>query len=160
MIKKFFLLFPIFFFSLYAYCQSEVYKNGIGVVLGLNSGVSFKHTFIHPAGDVFITTSSGELLLTTGSKGVAIGGLYGLNIASDYKSSFVWNVGGGIRSGIYNKEKQYFLIGVLATIGTEYIFEAKPFSIGLNYIPFFDLKGQDNSYVDFMLSVRYLFYKK
>ncbi len=138
------------------------YHFGVGVCGSLNPGLTVKG---------FIAEESAvELVVGTRWKGVSITPLYEICIATGAKGpGFFWNFGGGPRFGFYNgsnyrdylglnrENRTYSMIGIVGTLGFEYYFSKIPFTIGLDYRPFFDLKSQDDSILDGVLSIRYAF---
>jgi len=138
------------------------YNSAVGICGGLNSGLTFKH---------FLNDENAfEIILGTRWKGISVTGFYEICIRSEERNvGLMWNFGGGLRLGFYNGKyyqdfsggsreyRSYSIIGIAGTIGFEYYFENSPLSIGLDYRPFFDLKGQDESILDAAVSLRYFF---
>ena len=122
--------------------ESEYYNTGIGVYGGLNSGVSVKH---------FINDQSAfEVVAGTRWKGLFAAGLYEACVLGDYSMHLMWNFGIGPRAGLYNganykdylgkslPSQEHYVIGIMGSYGLEYRFSHIPFSIALDYRPFFD----------------------
>jgi len=139
------------------------YDNAIGINASLNSGITYKH---------FIADDKAfEIDLGSRWKGGSVTGILEMCIAAgSVGPGLIWNFGLGPRFGFYNgknymdylgvnrEDRTYSLIGFVGTIGFEYFFEKIPFTVGLDYRPYFDLKGQgDESFSDGALTIRYVF---
>lgn len=142
--------------------KNRPYIHGIGASYGLNYGLSYKHFFAEE--------DAIEVTLASRWKGGFITGLYKKCIAPDGPgTAFRWVFGGGPRVGFYNgknykdylglnrDEKTYTLVGIAGTIGFEVFMVKLPFTLGLEYRPFFDLIGKDDSFIDGVVSARFVF---
>lgn len=137
------------------------YSNAIGINASLNSGITYKH---------FIADEKAfEVDLGTRWRGISVTGLYNNCIAAgSVGPGLIWNFGLGPRLGFYNgnyyrdylgrnlQNHAYSWIGIVGNIGFEYFFAKMPFTVGLDYRPYFDLKGSGNSFLDVAISVRYV----
>jgi hypothetical protein len=138
------------------------YNLAIGICGSLNAGLSVKHYILEERAI--------EIVLATRWRGISLTALYEACISSGDKGpGFIWNFGIGPRFGFYNGEyfrdylgksrefHKYSMIGVVGTFGFEYYFKKAPISAGLEYRPFFDLKGDGDSILDGAVSLRYVF---
>ena len=147
--------------------EGRTYKNGIGLRLGTDNGLTYKH-FFRP-------TVAFEGLLTTGYRAFIITGLIEKHIpfATAPNLSFFLGAGAHIGSwryvayyrGKYYRDRYYLVrddgyagpsFGLDAILGLEYKFNA-PVSLGFDIKPYFDIVYPGVSFIDGALSVRYTF---
>src|ERR1035437_5091643 len=139
------------------------YSNAIGINASLNSGITYKH---------FIADEKAfEVDLGTRWRGISVTGIFEMCIAAgSVGPGLIWNFGLGPRLGFYNgknymdylgrnrENRTYSSIGMVGNIGFENFFPKMPFTVGLDYRPYYDLNGKnDNSFLDAVISLRYAF---
>ncbi|MDZ7822525.1 MAG: hypothetical protein U5N26_12370 [Candidatus Marinimicrobia bacterium] len=104
-----------------------------------------------------------EFLLTAGTSGFKIAGLYESHYAVDNAQGLTWFCGFGLHTGLSgtNFETSTVSFGVDAIIGIEYSFEPAinlPVSISLDYKPAFDIiGGWGTNWAGVAGTIRYIF---
>ena len=142
--------------------NAQDYTNAIGIRGGSNSGLTFKH-FLNP-------TIAVEGILSTKYSGYIVTGLVEkhkpLDIATLHMTnlSFFYGVGGHFGSFRDNHlvpdyNGSFTTLGINFIGGLEYQFDAIPFNISLDVMPFWSLNSyysRASSFFDGALSVRYI----
>lgn len=151
------------------------YKTGIGLRLGWEGGVSFKH---------FIKEKHAlEALLSTGwgYGGFRFTALYEVHKPFPDVDGLDWFFGGGIHAGVYSGRyfgyygyagsgyydnqgrwhpagyrSRYPVVGIDGILGLEYQIEDIPLTIGLDIKPYLNFVGWGSRYADGALTVRYI----
>jgi hypothetical protein len=136
---------------------AQDYDTGIGLRGGLASGFTIKH---------FINTRAAlEGLITTRWHGYDITGLYEKHDQAFDVDHLKWFYGFGAHVGFYNGDyvewgspgSTYNVIGIDGIIGIEYSFTEVPLNVGMDLKPAINLIDYPGLWVDFGLSVRYVF---
>jgi hypothetical protein len=140
------------------------YQNGIGVRLGSQSGLSYKH-FLHEANAL-------EVLLTThyDQKGLLGTILYEWHRNAFDAKNLLWFYGGGAHAGTYKykdyysvsddryKKDGYFpVVGIDVILGLEYKIPSLPLAISADFKPSIHVIGGKTGAVDGALTLRYVF---
>lgn len=153
--NKIILIFSLFILS--SAGQAQEYETGIGLRGGLANGLTVKH-FIGPSTAV-------EGILTTRWQGFMVTGLY--EIHNDLNPPGLnWYYGFGGHLGFFggyndhpwfDDDDDYMVLGIDGIIGLEYVFDAVPVSLSLDWKPAFNLSGHNGFWGDGGgLSVRYV----
>lgn len=141
----------------------KAYSTGIGLRGGFTSGLSVKH-FVSDKAAV-------EGIIGSRWHGFSLTGLYELHTRNALKvSSLSWEYGIGARVGFYDgryyrgwKDKVYYddrnytAVSIVGIFGLEYQFHEIPFTVGLDIMPYADITGRSDSWIDGSLSFRYIF---
>ncbi len=135
-----------------AVANAQDYRNGIGLRVGFNQGLTFKH---------FISGKSAlEVLLATRWSGFEITGLYEIHNNLADISRLNWYFGGGAHVGFYGSNYgggEGTFVGVDGILGLEYNFKEAPINLSLDWKPAFDF-GYGHFFADGgALSLRYIF---
>jgi hypothetical protein len=147
--------------------KGKTYNNGIGLRLGTENGVTYKHFFKE--------TVAFEAMLTTGYRAFIITGLVEKHFPFRTADGFSFFLGAGAHIGSwkyvsyyrgrYYRDKYYFVrddvyhgpsFGLDGILGLEYKFNA-PVTLGVDIKPYFDIVYPGVSFIDGALSVRYTF---
>lgn len=152
--------------------NAQDYTNAIGIRGGTNSGLTFKH-FLNPtiAAEGILSTKYGGFVLTglvEKHKPIDVSTLHMTNL------SFFYGVGGHFGSFRNGHSVPYFsnhgsspvehyngftTLGINFIGGVEYQFDAIPFNIALDVMPFWSLNSHyasASSFFDVALSIRYI----
>lgn len=138
------------------------YDYSIGINASLNPGIMFRH---------YLTQERAfEIDLGTRWNGISLTGLYEACISTgSVGPGLILNSGIGPRLGFFNgndyrdylgrnlSNHTYSMIGLVAMIGLEYYFPKIPFSIGVDYRPFFDFNKNGDSFLDGAVFLTYDF---
>jgi hypothetical protein len=139
---------------------AQMYDSSVGVRLGPENGVTFKH-FVNDNNAV-------EVIASLRWRGVNVTGLYEVHkLAFDIDGLF-WYFGGGAHVGVWGASSPWhdasstnngnFAAGIDGVIGFEYTFREYPINIGIDWKPAINLIGNFHPWVDgSALSVRYIF---
>ena len=149
------------------YTSEISYKNSIGLRLGTDNGLTFKH-FYKP-------TWAFEGNVTTGYRGLVGTGLFEKHINIAHRAGLYLFFGGGAHVGQWNHVVYYRRqtgdgytyvyrgyepapsLGVDGIFGVEYKIPDAPFTIGLDVKPYLDAFFPGESGVDGAFSCRYIF---
>ncbi len=143
------------------------YTTSIGLRLGTENGISFKH-FYKP-------TWAFEGNLTTGYRSMVLTGLFEKHFPLNVQGLSLL-CGGGAHAGMwgrtiyrdrrfvgepfYYKDYYYYRtvpsFGVDAIFGIEYLFPRAPFTLGVDLKPYFDFFYFGNTWVDGSITFRYV----
>jgi hypothetical protein len=156
---------------------SSSYTTGLGIRLGYESGITFKH-FFKPNNAFEGILSSGW-----GYGGSRLTFLYEYQKAFPDIQGFNWFVGGGFHIGSYTGryykyynyhgygygyydkhgkwhstayQDRYVSIGIDLILGLEYQFADAPFTIGIDIKPYFDFYGPSEHFADGAITLRYI----
>lgn len=151
------LLTIILFISMLPFLQAQEYSTGIGLRSGFANGVTLKH---FQSSDVAI-----EGILTTRWHGFMVTGLLEFHNDLD-PSGLSWFYGFGGHVGFFggyndhpwfDDDKDYTVIGIDGILGLEYVFEAVPISLSLDWKPAINLNGNSGFWGDDgAFSIRYV----
>jgi hypothetical protein len=152
--KKTLLIFAVCLLSTFA--AKAQYNKAIGLRGGFSSGITFKAA---------LGNNAFELIGATRYSGLNITALYEINNKLADIEGLYWFYGFGAHIGFwddnnpwFDEEGSYTVIGVDGIIGIEYVFDAIPLCISLDYKPAFNLTGYSGFWGDNgALSVRYTF---
>jgi hypothetical protein len=149
------------------YVPKQNYSNSIGLRLGSENGISFKH-FYKP-------DWAFEASITTGYRAIVLTGLFEKHFPLSDVQGLNLFCGGGVHAGawgrvIYYRHKYtdgeiYYYrdsqtipsIGIDGIVGLEYQIPKAPFTIGMDLKPYFDFFYLGESWVEGALSFRYVF---
>lgn len=150
----------ISFLSISLLSNAQMYDSSVGVRLGPENGISFKH---------FLSNDRAvEAIASFRWRGVNVTGLYEIHhLAFDIEGLF-WYYGGGAHFGIWgtyspwydaaDSRNSNFAAGIDGVIGFEYTFREYPVNISIDWKPAINLIGNFHPWVDgTALSVRYIF---
>ncbi len=129
--------------------QGSTYANGIGLRLGYNAALSYKH-FISNAGAL-----EGIVGLNLGDNYLNIAAMYEHHLPIKEVSGLQWYFGAGMGAVFYDGGPGFSVNGIL---GLDYKFNNAPFNISLDWMPGYYLNddlGFTGKYGG--LSVRYTF---
>ncbi len=149
------LLFLLGFCMIFAHAaNSQDYNNGVGVRLGVYSGVTFKH-FINQ-------TNALEAQLTSHPYwgGVLAFGMFEMHFKPFSDDAFQWFFGFGTHIGDYNSRYYHggFLLGVNSIGGLEYTFDQVPINLGADIKPMINIISNDKIlFFDTGIYARYTF---
>ena len=137
--------------------NAQDYNTGIGLRVGSGTGFTIKH-FMNDRSAI-------EGMLLTRWHGFDITGLYEKHAMAFDTDRLQWFYGFGAHLGFYNGDNTewgepgstYTVLGVDGIIGIEYSFPEAPINIGLDMKPALNLIGYTGLWVEFVLSVRYIF---
>lgn len=148
-----------------AYSPNMLYKNALGVRLGVAPGITFKH--------FFNDQNAVEILLHTGLRyrGFLLTGLFERHQQLLDVEGLKWYYGGGVHIGIYNHNRWSWIDqrtgryrtydypggGIDGIIGIEYLIQQAPFVIGLDLKPMLEFFPRFDYEYGSALSVRYTF---
>jgi hypothetical protein len=139
------------------------YKTGIGLRGGWVSGLTLKH---------FVSSNVAvEGIIGSRWRGFNLTGLYELHKRNALGiSRLSWEYGIGGRLGFYDgkyyrtwkdnkyyNDRQYTVVSIVALLGLEYHFNEIPFTLGADIMPYFDLVGRGDGFIDGSVSLRYTF---
>jgi hypothetical protein len=142
--------------------SAQSYNNGIGLRLGYNTGITFKHFLSSGKALEFIGTSRYR------QRGFTLTVLYEKHAPALKVENLKWfyGIGGHIgtfngfyypdRKGRYNYGSRVYTAGIDGILGLEYQITEIPFTIGIDIKPFFDLYNPGYGYLDGALSIRYI----
>ena len=145
------------------------YYTGIGVRGGPEyTGLSVKHFF-----------DNDNATAVEGILGVRNNGGYVLTALYEHQTPFhnsqlqiplSWIVGGGVHAGYFSasdnamvggKAKYYddksFAFGIDLVLGLEYQIPVAPFTVGIEFKPFYDISPRNDRWLDAAASLRYVF---
>ncbi len=134
------------------FVNAQDYKNGIGLRLGYDQGITFKH---------FLGSKPAlEGIASFHYNGLDITRLFEIHNRAFNVDRLNWYFGGGAHVGFYgssygNGSGTY--VGIAGIIGIEYNIKEVPINIGLDWKPVFDFGYSHFLYQGGALSVRYLF---
>jgi hypothetical protein len=137
--------------------NAQDYKTGLGLRFGDGAGFTVKH---------FMTSRTAiEGLLFSQWHGFDITGLYEIHGQAFDVDNLQWYYGFGAHIGFYDGDyvkwgepgSAYNVFGIDGIIGIEYSFTEAPINIGLDLKPELNLIGYTGFWMDFGLSVRYIF---
>lgn len=137
-------------FSVSAHAQS--YRNGIGIRLGYDNGISAKH--------FFGATSAVEGIASVSPNYFHLTGLYAYHQPISEVENLNWFVGIGAHLGVVHA-KGYsgnrLLLGPDLLAGLEYSFPTVPFAVSLDWKPSFNFSNGYNPYwyASLALTLRY-----
>lgn len=148
----------LLFTTLSGYAQG--YNTGIGFRGGLSAGITGKH-FISDQNAV-------EGILSTRWEGFYLTGLYEIHANAFEVPGLYWFYGFGGHIGFWDGYKghpwfdegtgTHTILGIDGIIGMEYVIDAIPFTVGLDWKPGFNIFGYTGFWGDELaLSVRYIF---
>lgn len=137
--------------------QAQEYRTGLGLRGGFSSGLTIKH---------FVSGSNAiEGILGTHYRGFLLTGLYEKHTGAFDVSGMKWFYGGGVHLGVYDgyyahnwfdDNNSHAVMGIDGIIGLEYKIQEIPISISLDLKPALNLIGYTGFYMDFALSLRYV----
>lgn len=145
------------------YTDENNYTNSIGLRLGTENGLTFKH-FYRP-------TWAFEGMVTTGYRAMVATALVEKHVQIFYTDGLNLFFGGGAHLGHWGRasyyrggiEDPYYVtykdtpsIGADGIFGIEYKFPDLPISIGADIKPFIDVIHTETSWVEGAFSVRYV----
>lgn len=137
--------------------NAQDYETGLGLRVGSAAGFTVKH-FLNEKAAI-------EGILSTKWHGFDITGLYEIHDQAFDVENLRWYYGFGAHIGFYNGEyvewgspgTTYNVLGIDGVIGIEYSFTEAPINLGLDLKPALNLIGYTGLWVEFGLSVRYIF---
>jgi hypothetical protein len=137
--------------------NAQDYKTGLGLRFGNGAGFTVKH---------FVSNRSAiEGFLFSKWHGFDITGLYEVHDQAFDVEKLKWFYGFGAHLGFYDGDYvewgdpgyAYNVFGVDGIVGLEYSFTEAPINLGLDLKPALNLVGYTGLWIDFGLSVRYIF---
>jgi hypothetical protein len=150
------------------YISDNTYTNGIGLRVGSENGVTYKH-FFRP-------TLAFEGTVTTGYRALVATALIEKHFPILPDDGLDLFVGGGVHAGHWGRiiyytpqytpegEKYYVkrysdspTVGIDGIAGVEYRIPDIPFTIGADMKPFLDVFHPDQSWLEGAISIRYVF---
>jgi hypothetical protein len=152
-----FILVMILTAGIAALSNAQDYKTGLGLRFGNGAGITIKH-FIDNRNAI-------EGFLFSKWHGFDITGLYERHDMAFDVDKLRWFYGGGAHLGFYDGDYAgwgepgytYSVFGVDGIIGLEYSFTEAPINLGIDLKPALNLVGYTGLWMDFGLSVRYIF---
>ena len=135
---------------------------------GLTSGITYKHKFSNH--------NAFEGIATFGYRNALITGLYEVHRPIENANGLQWFYGGGGHIGVFANKGRYWIYkdhgkhvyvvedgpsilvpGFDFILGLEYKFNNAPFTLGLDFKPFIDIRDGLYAYPDGALSFRFVF---
>ncbi len=114
-----------------ANCQTNRYKNAIGIKVWDGAGITFKH-FIDEK-------SAAEFIGFFWSQGTRLTGLYELHFDIPNSAGLQWYIGPGTHLGFYNtKNGDGVFVGIDGVLGLDYKFTNAPLNLSLDWQPSFE----------------------
>jgi hypothetical protein len=154
--KKIILVLSFVFLGIFA--ANAQYNAAIGLRGGLSSGITFKK---------MMGESALEFIAATRYHGINFTLLFEKQNAISAVDGLYWFYGAGAHIGYWNSatynpwldsDGDYVIIGVDGIIGLEYVFDAVPIGLSIDWKPAFNLVGYTGFWGDNgALSIRYTF---
>ena len=144
--KTFVLAFAFFAFAFASYTQN--YSSAIGLRLGSPTSISYKTFISEPAAiEIF-----GGFRRYSSYGWFNVAGVYEHHKAIESVEGLQWYVGGGASAFFWNYDNGFLdpgsntSIGLLGTLGLDYVFAEAPVNLSVDWMPFFFLNGYDSGF--------------